>query len=77
MVVYRFNAVRSYVREYVLEGLGGVTFNFFSLDLVLSVDSPLKDVLLLEELLLLLHEFLEASIVLAARDGLQTTGFPQ
>lgn len=67
----------SYIRENVLEGLGGVALDPLGLDLVLGVDSPLEDVLLLEELLLLLHELLEASVVLAARDGLQTACLPE
>jgi hypothetical protein len=60
-----------------LESLGGVSLDLLGGYLVLSVDPPSEDVLLLEELLLLLEELLVANVELGPRFLLQALGFSQ
>ena len=60
-----------------MESLGGVSLDLLGGYLVLSVDPPSEDVLLLEELLLLLEELLVANVELGPRFLLQALGFSQ
>lgn len=60
-----------------MESLGGVPLDLLGGYLVLSVDPPSEDVLLLEELLLLLEELLVADVELGPRFLLQALGFSQ
>jgi hypothetical protein len=66
-----------YVREDELEGLHGVPLDPLGLNLVLGVDPPREYILLLEQLLLLLHQLLEHLLILPPRLLLETLGFPE
>jgi len=60
-----------------LESLGGVPLDLLGGNLVLSVDPPSEDVLLLEKLLFLLEELLVADVELGPRFLLQALGLSQ